>query len=1564
MLNSYEHVLGSLGSYLDGSLAPADVARVEQHCAQCPDCRRALDEISQGRKVARAGLLKTADFDLASDERPGVARRAARIRRSLPIGLGVLAAAAVLLGGIHLYYLRLAPSPYDLRVLGQTEWVPGTTAALHLRVLRHDTGAAVRGVPVTVELAGARPGLFVRLAEADATTGGDGSASPRFLLPSWKDGDYPVRITAQTPGVSETITRTIALRSSWRVMLSTDKPVYQPGQVIRMRSLALRRPDLRPEAGHDLVFSVTDPKGNVIFRHKDVTSRFGIGSSACPLAGELIEGPYQVECRVGSATSRATVEVKAYVLPKFKVALDLDRPYYQPGQVLRGRVRADYFFGKPVAGGAVTIAIEATDVGPRTHRRLEATTDAEGTAAFECPLPEALVGREQDSGAARIAVTATVRDTAGQLNGRSVSCVVTASPIRIEVIPEAGTLVWGLPNTVFFLTSSPDGRAARTRLSVSGIERELRTDDLGVATLEFTPQADEVRWTVRATDDEGREGRRQVSLTCGMPSGDYLVRTDKAVYRGGETMRVHVLGGGVEPVFLDLIKDGQTVLTQSIALTQGRGDLGLDLPPDLSGTVVVCAYRYGPEGLPVRKTRVIYVRPAHGLVLRTTLDRDEYRPGDRAQLTIALTDDQGRPTPGAVSLAAVDEAVFGVLKQRPGLEQTFFTLEQELLQPVYEIHDWSPEESLQAPQSGRDRFEQALFARTAGTRDDDDDPSEMPWRDRREEGRAVGPLGNPPHTLAVASFPEKARAIASVRRQALSRIQAGWSWLAASIVFMLFVWAMLHVRQPRGCAISALSGGILITLGLFSSTFLDSVRMAEESTKTSMADMPWGVTEPVPGGEGGESSVRVRQWFPETLLWRPELITDDLGRARLDVDLADSITTWRLTAGAVSAGGQLGGSQTSIRVFQPFFVDLDLPVALTRGDEVAVPVVVSNYLDRAQTVALTLPEAPWFERLEDAGKTIELAPGEVRSTHYRIRVKTVGRHEFQVSARGGDVADAIRRPIEVVPDGRRVEQVASGSLQRPAEVSLSVPDHAIEGSVLALVKLYPSSFSQLVEGLDAIFQRPYGCFEQTSSTTYPNILALDYLRRTGQGMPAVEAKARQYIHLGYQRLLTFEVPGGGFDWFGQPPANRVLTAYGLMEFEDMARVHDVDPSLIGRTRLWLLDQQKADGSWDPEEHRLHDDPTGNGPSSRLSRLSTTAYIAWSVFSGHAADPKAAATREFLLSQEPATIDDPYVLALVGNAMQAIDPQGDAARPYLDRLDAGKRTTDDGKLVWWESPASRRTIFSGAGQSGAIEVTALTSSALIASGRNPETSRGALAWLIGQKDAAGTWHSTQATVLALKALLAGTGKPLGGDRPRRIAIARDGETVRDVEIPADQADVMKQLDLSTHFARGSHRLSLTETSGTDTGYQVVFRYHEPDAGGPPAQGPLSILLDYDRTTLAIDERVTASATVVNHGPDSAPMVILDLPIPAGFAPQAEDLASWVESGAVDKFQLTPRSVIVYLRGLEPEKPLTLRYRLRAVMSVTLTAPPARAYEYYNPARHGISPAARLTVLGRP
>jgi hypothetical protein len=103
-------------------------------------------------------------------------------------------------------------------------------------------------------------------------------------------------------------------------------------------------------------------------------------------------------------------------------------------------------------------------------------------------------------------------------------------------------------------------------------------------------------------------------------------------------------------------------------------------------------------------------------------------------------------------------------------------------------------------------------------------------------------------------------------------------------------------------------------------------------------------------------------------------------------------------------------------------------------------------------------------------------------------------------------------------------------------------------------------------------------------------------------------KAEQYIHVGYQRLLSFEVPGGGFSWFGDAPAHKVLTAYGLLEFRDMSRVHDVDENVITRTQNWLAGLQQADGTWQPDQGGI-----AEGIINRQTGvLRTTAYIAWAL----------------------------------------------------------------------------------------------------------------------------------------------------------------------------------------------------------------------------------------------------------------------------------------------------------------------------------------------------------------
>jgi uncharacterized protein YfaS (alpha-2-macroglobulin family) len=144
--------------------------------------------------------------------------------------------------------------------------------------------------------------------------------------------------------------------------------------------------------------------------------------------------------------------------------------------------------------------------------------------------------------------------------------------------------------------------------------------------------------------------------------------------------------------------------------------------------------------------------------------------------------------------------------------------------------------------------------------------------------------------------------------------------------------------------------------------------------------------------------------------------------------------------------------------------------------------------------------------------------------------------------------------------------------------------------------------------------------------------------------------------------------------------------------------------------------------------------------------------------------------------------------------------------------------------------------------------------------------------------------------------------------------------------------------------------------------MVVRYYterEPDVG--PVEEPLTIDIQYDTKRLNVDDRLTATATVTNNMDRTAPMVILDLPIPPGFEIEHQELDELQGSKLVAKYQLTPRKAIVYLREINPQQKLELRYRLRATMPVRVNVPPAQAYEYYDPDKRGTGQPAILEAI---
>jgi uncharacterized protein YfaS (alpha-2-macroglobulin family) len=714
--------------------------------------------------------------------------------------------------------------------------------------------------------------------------------------------------------------------------------------------------------------------------------------------------------------------------------------------------------------------------------------------------------------------------------------------------------------------------------------------------------------------------------------------------------------------------------------------------------------------------------------------------------------------------------------------------------------------------------------------------------------------------------------------------------------------------------------------------------------------------------EGESAAPRVRSYFPEALYINPEIITDKDGVASVSIPLADSITTWRIAMMASTARGALGSGTSSLKVFQDFFVDIDLPVTLTQGDRVSIPVAVYNYSNAAGDVNLQLQTDDWFSLVEDvAEKNVPVESSRVGGSQFTLEANRIGKFKLTLHAHmkgQANRADIVVREIEVIPNGREENVVVNGRLENTAQNEVAFPAESISEASKIFVRLYPGPMSQVIEGMDSLLRMPGGCFEQTSSSTYPNVLALDYMKRTKKLTPEVHAKAEGFIANGYQRLLTFEVPGGGFSWFGSAPANKILTAYGLMEFSDMSKVHDVDPRLISRTQQWLAGQQQADGSWKPDASFINEGAT-NRYNTDVLRI--TAYLAWSLESTGYQGPAVEKARQFIESHMSGKADA-YTLAVLANFAADYGKDRDFTRQAMQLLLDARTEKDD--QAWWNAD---QTGVYATGASASVETTGLAAQALLKWGGASGTARKSMSYLAAKKDASGAWGTTQATIMALRALLLSTEKG-AADVRGTLEVLLNGKAAEKLVLTPENNDLLHQFVFKDVGEKGANTVELRFAGKGSLAYQVVGRYFLP-WDKKPENEPLSIDVAYDRTHLAQDDIVTATATIKNNLPKPANMVMVDLGIPPGFDLLSEDLQLYQEkssgqkSGRLEKFSLTATQAILYFNSFAPADLITLQFHLRAKYPIRAKTFRSRVYEYYDPDVSSVARPVQLEVRQR-
>ena len=653
-----------------------------------------------------------------------------------------------------------------------------------------------------------------------------------------------------------------------------------------------------------------------------------------------------------------------------------------------------------------------------------------------------------------------------------------------------------------------------------------------------------------------------------------------------------------------------------------------------------------------------------------------------------------------------------------------------------------------------------------------------------------------------------------------------------------------------------------------------------------------------------------RNDFRETIYWNGVVQTDKFGKATISFYNSDASTSFRTRIEGIAANGNAGRTEYVYASQQPVHIDAKIPPELTVGDQMMMPVFVKNNTDQPLNLMVSL-ETPDGMINQDPSKQIQLAPGQAEQLLYRIDAIAALRDTIRIILAGAGTPKTTELPVQVIERGFPIHHSITDN--QTGEHSFTV-DRPVPGTVRAQLKYFTQLEGQLLDGIESMLREPYGCFEQTSSTTYPNVFILKFLRAAGKSNPAVEQKALRYIQNGYNRLIRFETSMGGFEWFGKTPPHEALTAYGLLEFTDMQEFVNVDQAMLKRTRKYLLDRQDGKGGF-----KLID-----GGYDRFRSVPAEiahCYILYSLSEAGVRDEiESTYTIRYKKMEESTDFYQLSLLALTGYNLGKTHHYA----ALMNRLS---------KLYVANNMRSQTSVVSSYGQSLEVESLSLYALALTRE-PSPNISRleEIMRRILSQKSYYG-YGSTQSTVLALKAMVAC--HLLAGERQQQgTRFFLNNQAIQPLgPLPLES---------------GTNRLRIANSDGSSQtvpfSLEVSYQTLQPP-NSDSARLRIKTTLHKNRTT--VGSTVRLSVDVSNITTETLPMSIAKIGIPPGLSLQHEQLRELIETGKVAYYEIFDNYLVLYWRGLEAATSNNIQLDLKAEVAGRYQAKASNTYLYYTP-----------------
>lgn len=725
-------------------------------------------------------------------------------------------------------------------------------------------------------------------------------------------------------------------------------------------------------------------------------------------------------------------------------------------------------------------------------------------------------------------------------------------------------------------------------------------------------------------------------------------------------------------------------------------------------------------------------------------------------------------------------------------------------------------------------------------------------------------------------------------------------------------------------------------------------------------------------GGGGEEPVTVREFFPDTLLFRAVETGDD-GTATVEVEFPDSLTTWRATARAVTTDTQVGQATDDVVTTKDLLVRLQAPRFFVQTDEVLISAIVTNRTSEPQTVSLQL-EVDGLELVGEATAAVDVpANGQTRIDRL-VKAVTPGTATITVTGRGANDSDALRMTYPVLPHGAEKFDAAAGKVgaDGAARFALSLPAERRDDATQLQVTVSPTLGATLLDALPYLISYPYGCVEQIVSRFVPAVLVARILGYTGElGAGARPANLPAWwdgrglgeldavVQAGLARIGSMQNGDGGYGWFSGMSSDPYMTAYVVYALSQ-ARLADVavPNNLIEPAARYLFQQVDRDYGID-----------------------LVAYIAWVL--AEAVDngvlQPAAGEREALLRGVERVYKarnelNEYTRALLVLTLAAVDRTQEAQVAWRN-LQAYRTETDNG-VHWGENRWGWR--FS----QNQVEATAMALQAALAVEPDSPLADKAVNWLVLNRTGS-HWTSTKETANVIYALVKFMDQRGELDARYEATVLVNGREVAGFEVTPDNALTLDgRVDVDPALLQtGENTIEVRREGEGALYYSAMLEYYTTESFITGASNYIDAERTYykviEETDPETQQRVTRREKLANGEPIASGeqievevKVTAEMPFdylcfidpkPAGCEP-VDQTSGGLWSGSYVYRELRDETVDFFVDHLQQGE-TTFTYRLRAETPGLFHALPHHGFNMYRPDVRTLSDEGIVRVTER-